>query len=898
MSLISRTINQLFGGVSQQPPQLRADGQCEVMDNCWPDAAVGLAKRPPSVYGAKLNSTSDSNTAVHFINRDLSERYTVLVRDGEIKVYDLDTGAEKTVTYSDGTSYLQSASPKDDFSFLTVADTTFVVNRTVPVAMDSLPSAYNTVSWAKVQLLAAPTHETYLDESDPPVTLPCVGASFDVTVNGVTYSSTTAGWTVAQHVVYLTSVIAAANPSLSVVSNGVDTITITSGVGATLGVGAVVLDEYKYRVNILSPWKCGLTANTSKVYVTRGGFINGHVGFVTVLAGVARQSYTVLLNGSGYSFTVAADGSNAKTTDIAAGLAAAIPAGSYIVSQMGSTLKIQRTDGSQFTIASMDSYGDLGMIAYTDSVESQAQLPPTFWQGIVLKIRGESTLDASPYYVTYVGDRWVETVAPGLPNRLTAATMPHKLVRQSDGTFTFGRIEWAEREVGDLESNPPPSFVGNTISNIFFYRERLGLLSGENVVMSRATAYYNFWATTVSSVLDDDPIDVTVADTRVSKLYHAVPFQESLLLFADTAQFQLSGADVLSPKTARLDATTRFHSNKKVAPVAAGRDVYFAVDRGGYTSMREYFMLPDGINSDAADVTAHVPSYVPNELVGLTGSSLVDALVMFSSREPSKLYFHKFLWAGEQKVQSAWGTITLDSTATIIGAEYIDTVLWCVVSRSDGTYLEYMDFRPNRTEEGMGFQVYLDRRYSLTGVYNSSTKKTTWTLPNADTVNSYVVVLGAGWGNTAGSALSTTKVSSTAIEAVGDFSANPCFVGVPYTMTFRFSEIYIKDAEKSPVNNGRLMLRNMKVEFSNTNFFKGVVTPYLRETSEYTFNGSYLGTASAVIGRISLSSGSFKFPIITENRGAVIELVNDSHLPSTFQSAAWEGSFTPRSKRV
>jgi hypothetical protein len=60
MSLISRSIAQMFGGVSQQPAQLRADSQCELQDNCWPDVAVGLTKRPPSVHIDKLSADADT----------------------------------------------------------------------------------------------------------------------------------------------------------------------------------------------------------------------------------------------------------------------------------------------------------------------------------------------------------------------------------------------------------------------------------------------------------------------------------------------------------------------------------------------------------------------------------------------------------------------------------------------------------------------------------------------------------------------------------------------------------------------------------------------------------------------------------------------------------------------
>jgi hypothetical protein len=131
MSLISKAITHLFGGVSQQPASLRDASQCDLMENCWPNVAEGLGKRPPVLHVAKLNSDTAANRKVHLINRDEGEKYAVTLKSGEVKVYDRVTGTEKSVAVPDGISYLTSADPLSDFSLVTVADTTFVVNKSI-----------------------------------------------------------------------------------------------------------------------------------------------------------------------------------------------------------------------------------------------------------------------------------------------------------------------------------------------------------------------------------------------------------------------------------------------------------------------------------------------------------------------------------------------------------------------------------------------------------------------------------------------------------------------------------------------------------------------------------------------------------------------------------------------
>ncbi|UZT50288.1 non-contractile tail tubular protein [Enterobacter phage 03_vB_Eclo_IJM] len=63
-----------------------------------------------------------------------------------------------------------------------------------------------------------------------------------------------------------------------------------------------------------------------------------------------------------------------------------------------------------------------------------------------------------------------------------------------------------------------PSFVDSTINDVFFYRNRLGFLSGENVIMSRSAGYFAFFLKSVATLSDDDPIDVAVSHPRISIL--------------------------------------------------------------------------------------------------------------------------------------------------------------------------------------------------------------------------------------------------------------------------------------------------------------------------------------------------------------------------------------------
>ena len=128
MALINTSVPNLIQGVSQQPDAARFAGQCEEQENALSSVAEGLKKRPNTRHVARLlTSAISSNAKVHFINRSETEKY-VAIHDGTLRIFTLETGVEATITGS--ASYINSSAPKDDIEFTTVADYTFVLNKT------------------------------------------------------------------------------------------------------------------------------------------------------------------------------------------------------------------------------------------------------------------------------------------------------------------------------------------------------------------------------------------------------------------------------------------------------------------------------------------------------------------------------------------------------------------------------------------------------------------------------------------------------------------------------------------------------------------------------------------------------------------------------------------------
>ena len=553
------------------------------------------------------------------------------------------------------------------------------------------------------------------------------------------------------------------------------------------------------------------------------------------------------------------------------------------ITRYGSVLHYQSTDGNDFTIETEDSRGDTFLLGFKGQTADFDDLPPNGPEGFVIGVVGENDKGQDDYYVELQidengGQVWKETIAPDVELRLDASTMPHQLVREANGDFTFQEAGYQDRKVGDDDTNPFPSFVGYPLADIFFHRNRLGLLADENVIFSEAGRFdsFNFFKRTTLTLLDSDVIDVAVSNNKVSLLRHAVPFNESLLLFSDLTQFRLDATDLLTPETVSIDVTTQFEASLRAKPIGAGRYVFFATRRGKWSGVREYFVDLQSEVDDAADITAHVPSYIDGEIRKLEASSNEDMLIALTDEDPNAMYVYRYYWQGNEKLQSAWSRWLFDGK--VLSVSFNKSEIYCLIKYSDGVYLERINLS---TDEAVNYTtaehgINLDRRVRL---YDGAT-----TMPYTDASTQYVTDGGR-------------IIEASAVSSYVTGTDKSVYAGIPYRFKYRFSEQVLKN-NKEPMTTGRLQLRNWNVVYNDTGFFETKVTPTARDPKTSTFTGRLVGSAANILGQVALETGTYRFGVNSNSQEVQIELQSDSFLPCSFQSAEWEGYFVMRSRRL
>lgn len=889
MSLISSSIPNLINGVSQQPYLLRQPTQAALQENCLSSVVDGLRKRSPTKHIAKISSGDLSDTYLHLINRDAAEKYSVVFSSGDISVFDL-AGVAKTVNFEALTdnhldAIVATATSDSQRLYLPSSVTTITLTTT------GITTA--TVIWEKSSTGAFAGEET---------TVRTDTADTDATV----------AWTSGDYIRARCSAYTSGTISADVTSRNTNYIVNDLPVA---NFKALTVADYTFILNTAV-----VPAMDAEVTPTRDNeaLINIKVGEY----GRVYQIAIVPTVGSGTTVTYTApDGGSAAhslqidTVYIATQLKTALDgsaiAADITTTRYGNTLHIKWNDGREFALATEDGVGGKGVIGIKKQIADYTDLPVEGPNGYFCEVTGDDDNAFDSFYVKFVKDNdadskgfWEETINEGIEYKLNAATVPHILVSEADGTFSYKRQTWVDRIVGDLESSPDPSFIGSPINDIFFYKNRFGILADENLIMSKAGGFFQFFPDTVTTILDSGPIDVATTHTKVSILRHAIPFNENLLLFSSQSQFVLKGGDLLTPKTVAINQTTEFDTSLTTKPEGLGRYVYFATDKTKYTAIREYFVEDTTDVNDADDVTAHVPKYIPTNSKRIISSDPENCIAVLTANETNAIYFYNFYWDGQKKVQASWSKWTLGAADNILNADFIGSTMYLIVQRSDGVYFESLEVGLGDTETDSQFLYNLDRKIyetSFTSItYDAGTDTTTWTMPYEEAGDLLMVVRAGNTdqGLVEGTTLQVTKASATTLTKSGDYTATKVALGVKYVSRYRFSVMSIRDANGVANGSGTLTINDMYVFFDTTGYFKVEVTPDFGDTYTYEFTGRVVGGGNNVLGGIALETGRFQFPIASTNANVTIDLVSDSYLPASFQAAEWDGEYVLLSRRV
>lgn len=941
MALINKEISSLVGGVSRQPPENRSESMVENATNTLFDPSAGATKRPPFEYLGSCDTVNATDVKfVHTYDRDDTEQYNIVIQTesgaNKVRVYNAKTGFEYNTTTSG--SYLGTGS---NFKALTLGDTTIITNQDVTTQMSTTPTA----PYPLKAIFSLNTVPTASDGSGAPAVLWLKG-----------FNSTSQVWTIPINVADL-AWFSTSDSGNVYGSSTVQTKTNASRISNFFATMADLLNMIALGPNADTqrPVSTGdvfwfLNPNSSKAInsYNRDSVNNANYNQYNLSAGnETPNTGTFPTNGTILGdpwYTAAEVGvdygvrrSGWATNVYATAWVWNYNAGkSFMTAQYGYTADGFAFDGiprllngeknpHRDEIFEMD-LGSDGVVFTTESGPPITKLPAECEHDFITKMRGDDdTSVADEYYLRYdqSSKAWVEDRSGDDYHDFDLTTMPHVLNRVEDalspggikfefGPADSGTTKWASRMVGDTKNAPPPSFIGEKITGLTYFKGRLGLLNRNSTVLSETSEPFNFWPTTVMTLVDSDPIDVEVAlgEGTVVNLFAANATEAGLILYDRNSQHLLRAeqGQPFTPRTASIDTISRYPVESNVNPTYVGDKIYWPTNSGNSSNFWEFNL--DKTGGAAINITAHVEKYLPKDIDNVVGSQNSSVVIAWSSNTPTDLYVYNYLFGDQKRIQAAWSKWIL--SGNVVHTYFIDHKLYCLIERNGNTLIERLDIQ--NPPLNIGFQICLDSRLAIsssvsTGIwyyyFNSSTNQTVFAPGSAYssvtgryTLHSKVLVAGE---NTTypGKIFTTTDFGVRGVSVHGNLIPNGnevFYAGESYDQAIELSRFVLSRqgtqyAGPKTYTDGRTQLKTLSVSFSEAGPF---TIEHKIGDDTYTSKHSPVVLEDSMTGSQVSSHGIFFTDVGGRNTETISTFKNNSPIPTTITGLRWEAQYHSR----
>ena len=918
MASITQTIPQYSLGMSEQPDQLKFPGQVSEVTNAIPDITKGLFKRP----GAKrigtdaLSSVQSGGSWFHYFRDETEGSYIGQVAaDGQVRVWRCSDGTLMTTAYGTGgqtaiQNYLATSTP-ENLQFLTINDTTFVTNRDTTNSntlvgstgtTDATPDAH----FGFVELLRTEN-----------------GRQYGININNGTTVTTVTRAT-----------------RIKIQS---DTLDESDGTGHCPGIGTQVFSvdsgskkNLIFRINTLgqqavspnysassngpggSNYRCSY--NREVVLLHGGeGWVTGDTATVTLDSASTSYNYTIRVEdheSTDVNATVSSNGDGlirpeptpfdadtAVTADtIIGGIIAELPSG-ITGKHIGTGIYLSSSNPFSLEVVEEDL-----MRCFQASVNDVQNLPNQCKHGYIVKISNSRMSDEDDYYLRFDGANnrdgvgsWSECAKAGIAKTLT--NMPLVIQRTATTTFTVKQFTYQDRRVGDDTTNPMPSFVGARINKVLFFRNRLALLSGENVITSRpgTLGTPDFFAETALTVSASDPVDISAASMFPSELFDGIETNTGLVVFSTNQQFLLASDDtVFNPDTAKLRSISTFNYNETLPPISLGTTIAYVDNSGKFSRFNEMANIRREGEPAIVEVTKVVPTLLPKDIDLLTNSR-ENSVILLGKTGSDEIFGYKYFQVSEKRQQAAWFKWKLNYPLIyhfIINDEYffLDSDYYL-----QSIKLVQTETDPSIVQDTVDFLLHVDNYTTVSGgSFSAATNLTTFSsvswLSTVTTPNHDLVVIDTNTNSARVGRYAKPTVSGTNFTLPGDWSSATLTIGYIYPYEVKFPTFYATRQEgqnnRADINSS-LVLHRLKFHFGKIGLYETTLervgkTDYT-EVYESTELDEYNASDAPYLEEFIKT-----VPVYEKNTNVDVTLRSSHPAPATLRAVSWEGDYSPK----
>lgn len=930
MPAVTIPIDELDGGIGQQPPSQRPANQVATCQNFLPSVAEGLVKRYGSEFVATVAVADPAGYSpnlsghayrLHPIERDQDELYLAIYGDSTLRIFD-EAGTEATLTITaEAEAYLDSGNATaDQLRLRTFSDTTFLINRTVTLAAEAAadfetrrffphPSAVFSFTGAANVYVRAESDDDVDQAGYFKYTL---SGQTTITYPYIAFATITDGWSQPFGGQWDNGANQPAGFTISYSRrrlSGAEFATASwTFASRTLTVTGDVFSDYEFK-------------NGDMIYVdTWSG--TGTDGAWFEIESKTDDNNIVLKSGQSYSN---ADDATVDLldSDSRCRIGNEIEIGFDLSQETISTMydiaavierELNAAGAENMLCAWVPSSGGGGLFQITGPYRSSHGKVYSPTAPAVTGVY-DLTQAGAPFNSTgatnQVGtgtlgtnaetrppeSRWTKVSAPNQPEAAPSeTTMPMLLVRTASATFSMDVGTWDSRLDGDEFSNPiPEPFTSGShkLADMALHRGRLVFLTGEYMMFTRSGDMYDFFVEDISAIADDDPIIVPLEGDSAVQGEALANFRKSLKVFAQgNQQFDVGTPEALTPTTISVTQSGKIRV-LDVAPAVTGNLLYFMATLDNATALLESRYDDLSISLQPQNVSAHVPKLLPSAAKTIV-SHEASGLTFILPEVGDTLYVYRTHFVETSKRQSAWTTWDFDNTINIIDIAVLGDFLYLFTTAAGYEYaIEKISL--GREDAGAAaYTVHMDRRVVLTGTYDAGNDRTEFVLPilaAGSTINAYVEEDGAydvnpgdgTWKYGTADGLSTDYK----IAIPGDLSGQDITLGRYFRAETQLSRPYRRDQGGKAQIGDRLDIIQVFASFLEAGTFSIITTETNFAARTQTF------TATGVVDE----EGEFPAFLNTDMSKSTVVIRDDSPKPLKLCALQFEADASPASVR-
>ena len=575
----------------------------------------------------------------------------------------------------------------------------------------------------------------------------------------------------------------------------------------------------------------------------------------------------------------------------------ALIAANYTVSVVGSHLLV---DGATSVIVS-DSGDGTFIRAAANTVTSIADLTDVHWPGKVVRVQAQSS--AESFYLKATADgsapvevKWVEgtsatkNISGGLvylyANGTTlyaagSAALLNTLIAGDHPT-------WVASTVGDVDSDPIPYFVGNRITYLGMFQDRLLIGSKSTLSCSATGDYLNFFRSTVVTVPGKDAFSMRAEGPEDDVLHFSIIYNKDLVIFGERRQYVVSGKSALVPTGANMPVMSNHADAALVPPIEVGGLVFYASTNDSSSAVSQ---IEPTVNIDSPasfPASSQLDDYLQGPITEFTAASKPLTLLCRTTDKRDSVYAFQYIDSSQGRRQDAWYRWEFNpAVGSIVGISNRNAELFLYFLREDAGRMWLVADKAD-LNGGLSSIPYFDsaRKYSSIGVPGH----TLATVPDSP--------WNVAFDNSTAYFLQGRLNASDASKLLVSFPAAPPdarWVGCSFDAYFVPTNPKIKDKNDNAVTTGVVTVSVVGLVVKDSSGLTYTVTSKTSAES-YMLNGRVLG--DTLVGRVPITTGAYTLNVYQDATQYSLKIQANEWRPLTVSSMNWTGQIFNRTVRM